>query len=346
MLDRSDVPLARYTTLGLGGPARRLLTCVDETEVVAAVRAADAAREPLLVLGGGSNVVLPDAGWPGTVVRIASRGVEFGAGEAGAGRVLVRAQAGEDWDSLVALTVTEGLAGFECLSGIPGLAGGTPVQNVGAYGADTSQTVTSVRVLDRADGSVADLPAADCAFAYRSSRFKHTDRYVVLRVDYALAESSTSAPVRYAELARALGVPLGADAPVAAVRAQVLRLRRGKGMVYDAADPDSHSVGSFFLNPVVDAAVAAGLGDAPSWPEPDGRVKLSAAWLIEHAGFGKGFGDGPERLSSKHTLALTHRGGGSAAGLLRLAATVTAGVRERFGVELQPEPRIVAPPVG
>jgi UDP-N-acetylmuramate dehydrogenase len=344
MLDRSDVPLARYSTLHLGGPARRLLTCVDEGEIVDAVRAADAAREPLLVLGGGSNVVLPDAGWPGTVVRIASRGVEFLPGADG--RVTVRAQAGEDWDSLVALTVTEGLAGFEALSGIPGLAGGTPVQNVGAYGADVSQTVTAVRVLDRVDGRVVDLPAAACGFAYRNSRFKHTDRYVVLRVDYALPESPISAPVRYAELARALGGQVGSPAPGAEVRAQVLRLRRGKGMVYDAADLDSHSVGSFFLNPVVDAAVAAALGDAPSWPEPDGRVKLSAAWLIEHAGFGKGYGDGPERLSTKHTLALTHRGGGSAAGLLRLAATVTAGVRERFGVELVPEPRIVAPPVG
>ena len=361
MLERFDVPLAPLTTLGLGGPAKRVVTAYDEAEVVAAVRAADQRREPVLVLGGGSNVVLADEGFAGTVVRVASHGLRVGAPAGGSGQqrldgsaapVLVEAAAGEDWDALVALCVQDSLAGIECLSGIPGLTGATPVQNAGAYGQDVSQTITSVRVYDRSVGAVVELPAAACGFGYRSSVFKGEDRQVVLAVTFGLSVDPLSAPVRYAELAAALDVSLGERAPLGAVREAVLALRRGKGMVIDALDPDSRSAGSFFTNPVLSAAdaetfrarAATVVGEGvrvPEHPEPDGRVKLSAAWLIEHAGFAKGHGEGPVGLSSKHTLALVHRGGGRTADLLAVAREVRDGVREAFGVELVAEPLLL-----
>lgn len=346
---QAGVPLAPRTTLRLGGLARRLVDAHTADEVVELVAAADAAGEELLVLGGGSNLVLPDEGFPGLVVAVASRGVTV---ERSGGTARVTVQAGEPWDPFVARAVAEGLAGLEALSGIPGAVGASPVQNIGAYGQEVAQTVESVRVYDRHEGEVRLLPAADCAFGYRTSRFKGSRRWVVLEVVFGLEESPLSAPVRYAELARTLGVEVGHRAPLGAVRDAVLALRRGKGMVVSDDDPDSVSAGSFFTNPVLAAAAAADLerrvaerlgpeARLPRFPEPDGRVKVSAAWLIEQAGFRRGHGEGPVRVSTKHTLALTHRGGGSTAQLLGLAREIREGVREAFGVELEPEPVLV-----
>ena len=316
--------LAELTTLRLGGPAERLVDARTEQELVEAARTAD------LIMAGGSNVVISDDGVPGTVVRIATRGVE----REGA-RLTVAA--GEDWDALVAMCVAEGLQGFECLSGIPGSVGATPIQNVGAYGQEVSETVVRVRVLDRATGEAVDMSPAECGFVYRGSVFKYHDRRVVLSVTFALREADLSGPLGYAELCRALDVPVGGRAPLAEVREAVLGLRRRKGMVIDPADPDSVSAGSFFTNPILDRAPDG----APAWPEPDGRVKTSAAWLIEQAGFTRGYGNGRVGISAKHTLALVNRGGGTTAELMALAHEIAAAVRERFGVDLHPEPVLV-----
>jgi UDP-N-acetylmuramate dehydrogenase len=335
----SSAQLASLTTLKIGGPAGRLVPAHTEDELVAAVREADAAGEPLLVLAGGSNVVVSDEGFPGTVVHVRTRGVERAGDE-------LRVQAGENWDELVARCVADGLQGFECLAGIPGSTGAVPVQNVGAYGQDVAETVTWVRVLDRATGEVLTMTAAECRFTYRGSVFKHDPRRVVLEVAFRMGEDAMSGPLRYAELTRALDVPVGGRAPLTDVREAVLALRRRKGMVIDPADPDSVSAGSFFTNPILEhadfEALAARAGSPPpAWPEPDGRVKTSAAWLIERAGFSRGHGDGRVGISSKHTLALVNRGGASAAELVALAREIAGGVRERFGVELRPEPVFV-----
>lgn len=329
MLERADVPLAPLTTLRLGGPARRLLTAYTSAEIVAAV------TPGALVLGGGSNVVLPDEGVD-EVVLVRSHGLH---GRRDGDRVLLRVDAGEDWDALVATTVADGLVGLEALSGIPGTVGASPVQNIGAYGAEVARAVVSVTALDRLTGEVVELAAADCGFGYRASRFKESGTWVVLSVVFSLAAGGLGDPVRYAELARALGVELGQAAPAGAVRDAVLALRRGKGMVVDPADPDSVSAGSFYTNPVV--ALADVPEGAASWPDTDGRAKVSAAWLIEHAGFARGWGDGPVGLSSKHTLALVNRGGARTADLLQVARTLRDGVRDRFGITLVPEPVVV-----
>jgi len=343
VLVREQAPLAPLTTLGLGGPAARLVTAYDEDEVVSTVTTAG--RTPLLVLGGGSNLVVADEGFDGIVVQVASHGL---AATRDGDDVLLTAQAGEDWDALVAHAVHEGLTGLEALSGIPGRVGATPVQNVGAYGADVSQTVERVRALDRTSRRVVELSGKQCAFGYRASRFKaDPERWVVLAVTFRLGAGPLGAPVRYAELARQLGVELEGQAPPAQVRSAVLRLRRGKGMVVDPDDPDSRSAGSFFTNPVLDGdevvALSGRLGgvDVPGHPEARGRTKVSAAWLIEHAGFAKGHGRGPVGLSHKHVLALVHRGGGSTAQLLEVAREVRDGVRDRLGVTLVPEPVLV-----
>jgi UDP-N-acetylmuramate dehydrogenase len=331
----APVLLAGLTTLRIGGPAGRLLRLESEADLADAVREADRSGDPLLVLGGGSNLVVSDAGFPGVVAQVATAGVAR-AGE----RVTVAA--GEGWDGFVATMVAEGRVGIEALAGIPGLVGATPIQNVGAYGQDVAETVVSVRVLDRTTGEVRVLPAAECGFGYRRSAFKASEQYVVLEVTYALPLAPLGGPVRYAALARHLGVEVGAEVPAADVRAAVLDLRRARGMVLDPADHDTWSAGSFFTNPVLPAAEAAGLpADAPRWPEPDGRVKLSAAWLIEQAGFHRGYGAGPARLSTKHTLALSNRGGATAADLLALAREIRDGVRDRFGVTLVNEPVLV-----
>lgn len=338
---RHGVPLATRTTLRVGGPARDYVEVTSATELVAVVRALDAAGEPVLVLGGGSNLLVGDTGFDGTVVQVATRGVSDDVA-ACSGAVLTVA-AGEPWDPFVALTVERGFSGLEALSGIPGSVGATPIQNVGAYGAEVGQHITTVRTLDRSTGNVRTLFAVECGFGYRSSVFKaQPGRYVVLDVTFQLRLGSLSAPVRYAELARALGVEVGARVPATEVREAVLRLRGSKGMVLDDDDPDTWSAGSFFTNPVLDEAAAAELPEgAPRFPQPDGAVKTSAAWLIEHAGFGRGFGDGPARLSTKHTLALTNRGSAHASDVLALAREVRDGVRSAYGITLEPEPVLV-----
>lgn len=340
---------SQLTTLRIGGPARRLVEVAGgEDEVVEAIAAADDAGEPLLVIGGGSNLVVSDAGFDGTVVRIATRGVVATAAGAAPGRVRLQVAAGEPWDELVARTVAEALAGVECLSGIPGLAGATPVQNVGAYGQQISDTIVSVRAYDRRERRVLELPAAACGLRYRSSAFRGRDRHVVLGVTLELERAASARPLRYAELARALGAGLGSRPPLADVRDAVLALRRGKGMVLDPADPDSVSAGSFFVNPVLSrpefdelARRAREFSAPPAWPEPDGAVKTSAAWLIERAGFHRGLVDGRVGISGKHTLALVNRGGASAAELLALARRIRDGVRDTFGVALAPEPTLI-----
>ncbi|MDX6714374.1 MAG: UDP-N-acetylmuramate dehydrogenase [Baekduia sp.] len=427
--------LSGFTTLRLGGPPAELIEATTDDELRAVVCERTSSGTPLLVLAGGSNVVVADEGFGGTVVHVATRGTERD------GDVL-HVAAGEPWDAFVARCVADGLAGIECLAGIPGSVGATPIQNVGAYGQDVSETIVSVRALDRATGVVGDLAPAGCGFAYRSSAFKRDPgrwtvlrvsfaltpgdesrpvryaelaralgievgatpiqnvgaygqdvsetvvsvraldratgavadltpdacgfayrssafkrepgRWVVLRVSFALAPGGVSRPIRYAELARTLGVAIGDTAPLADVRDAVLALRRGKGMVLDPADRDTASAGSFFTNPILTAAelaalqdrVAAHLGpDAPlppAFPEPDGQTKTSAAWLIERAGFQRGYGD-PDgiAISTKHVLALTNRGAGTTAGLVALAREIADGVEAAFGVRLVPEPVFV-----
>ncbi|MYS45429.1 UDP-N-acetylmuramate dehydrogenase [Streptomyces sp. GMY01] len=339
-----DAPLAPLTTFRLGGPATRLITATTDAEVIEAVREADAAGTPLLVIGGGSNLVIGDKGFDGTALRIATRGVEL------SGTTLELA-AGEVWTDAVARTVEAGLAGVECLSGIPGSAGATPIQNVGAYGQEVSATITEVVAYDRTAGETVTLTNAECAFSYRHSRFKdEPERYVVLRVRFALEDAGgLSAPVKYAETARALGVEAGDRVALATARDTVLKLRAGKGMVLDPEDHDTWSAGSFFTNPILTdtdfaafrARVRERLGadvEPPAYPAGEGRTKTSAAWLIDKAGFTKGYGAGPARISTKHTLALTNRGGARTEDLLALAREVVAGVREAFGVTLVNEP--------
>jgi UDP-N-acetylmuramate dehydrogenase len=321
--------LAPLTTLRLGGPAQGLVEAHTEDELVAAVRA-----RPQLVLAGGSNVVIADEGVPGTVVLVRTRGIVR------EGNTLV-VQAGEPWDELVARCVEDGLQGFECLSGIPGSTGATPIQNVGAYGQEVAETVAWVRVHDREEDAVTTMDAADCGFEYRRSVFKHCDRWTVLAVAFTLTPSELSGPIRYAELARTLDVPVGGRAPLADVRAAVLHLRRRKGMVIDPDDPDSVSAGSFFTNPILTHEQWSRLPDAPAFPEPDGRIKTSAAWLIERAGFTRGYGNGRAGISTKHTLALVNRGQATTAELVAVAREIADGVRSTFGVELVPEPVFV-----
>ena len=333
--------LADHTTLRLGGPAARFVRATTEEELVAAVDNADAAGDPVLVLAGGSNLVVADEGFAGTVVEVATEGVAPDAEDgASCGGAMVTVAAGETWDDLVALAAEKEWVGVEALSGIPGSVGATPIQNVGAYGQEVSQTIASVRVWDRRLRGIRTFANADCGFGYRTSRFKaDPGRHVVLSVTFQLRQGSLGAPVAYAELARTLGVQLGERAPLAEVRSAVLELRRGKGMVLDAADHDTWSAGSFFTNPVVAPEdVPEG---APAWPQPDGRVKTSAAWLIERAGFGKGYGNDRVALSNRHTLALSNRGGATTADLLTLAREVRDGVEARFGIRLVNEPVLV-----
>ncbi len=333
--------LAAHTTLRVGGPAREIVVCRTEAELVSTVRALDAAGEPLLVLGGGSNVLVGDDGFEGTVVLVATRGVD--ADVSACSGAIVTVAAGEDWDGFVLRSVAEEWGGLEALSGIPGLVGASPIQNIGAYGADVSQTIETVRTLDRRTGQRATFAVSDCGFGYRTSRFKaEPGRYVILTVTFQLKLGSLSAPIRYAELASTVGVEIGRRVPAVRVREAVLALRRGKGMVLDDDDHDTWSAGSFFTNPILSAAEAATLPpEAPRYPQADGDVKTSAAWLIEHAGFGKGFGSGPATLSGKHTLALTNRGHATADDLLGLARQLRSGVESAFGLTLVPEPILV-----
>ncbi|MDK1347972.1 UDP-N-acetylmuramate dehydrogenase [Streptomyces sp. 378] len=344
MQELHDAPLAPLTTFRLGGPATRLVTATTDDEVIAAVREADEAGTPLLLIGGGSNLVIGDKGFEGTALVIATKGFSLD------GTTLELA-AGEVWTDAVARTVEAGLAGIECLAGIPGSAGATPIQNVGAYGQEVSSTITEVVAYDRRTGETVTLANEDCAFSYRHSRFKSDpERYVVLRVRLRLEDAEgLSAPLRYAETARVLGVEAGDRVPLASARDTVLKLRAGKGMVLDPEDHDTWSAGSFFTNPILTdtdfatfrARVRERLGDGvepPAYPAGEGRTKTSAAWLIDKAGFTKGYGDGPARISTKHTLALTNRGSATTEELLALAREVVTGVQETFGITLVNEP--------
>jgi len=335
------VNLAELTTLRLGGPARAVIDATTEEHLVEVVRVADEAGDPLLLVGGGSNLVVADGGVDGTVVRVLTRGIAQDADLCSGAMVTVAA--GEPWDGLVARAVAEGWVGIEALSGIPGSTGATPIQNVGAYGQEVSQTIASVRTYDRYDRRIRTYAASECGFAYRHSWFKaEPQRHVVLSVTFQLALGDLGAPVAYAELARTLGIAVGERAPAVDVREAVLSLRQAKGMVLDPSDHDSWSAGSFFTNPFLSPEQAAALpADAPRFDQSDGSVKTSAAWLIDHAGFAKGHGTGAVSLSTKHTLALTNRGTGTTAELLALAREVRDGVERTYGITLVNEPVLV-----
>lgn len=333
--------LADHTTLRVGGPADRIVVARTEAELVGTVSKCDADGVPVLIVGGGSNLLVADEGFRGTVVVVATTGVEADVSYCGGASVKVAA--GESWDHFVAVTINQEWSGVAALSGIPGSVGATPIQNVGAYGTEVSSVVTFVRTWDRHDRTQRTFPLVDCGFGYRTSRFKREPgRYIVLEVGYQFHLGNLDAPVAYAELARALGVEVGTRVDAATVREAVLGLRRGKGMVLDPADHDTWSAGSFFTNPVLTSDEAAALPpEAPRFPTVDGRVKTSAAWLIQHAGFDKGHGNGAAALSTRHVLALTNRGGASASDILNLAREVQAGVEARFGVQLVPEVNVV-----
>lgn len=353
MNEQFDAPLARYTTMRVGGPARRLVTATSTDELVDTVRECDDADEPLLVLSGGSNVVIADEGFPGTVVLVDTDGITVESDDA-CGGVFVRVAAGVGWDALVERACAEQWSGIEALSGIPGRTGATPVQNVGAYGQDVSETIAQVRVWDRHREAVRTIASADCGFTYRHSMFKGHDRFVVLDVVFQLRPADLSGPIGYADLAAGLGVAVGDRVPLADARAAVLEQRRRRGMVLDEPDRDTWSCGSFFTNPLLDVPGYEALVTRaterlgvhapapPRFPAEGNQVKTSAAWLIDKAGFGKGYAmPGPAALSTKHTLAVTNRGSATAADVAALAREVRDGVHAAFGVGLVAEPVFV-----
>jgi UDP-N-acetylmuramate dehydrogenase len=342
MISRLPVPLAPLTTLRVGGPAARMASLEREPDLAELLSGADAAGEPVFVLGTGSNVVVGDAGFPGLVLRMALGGIEV---VREGDRVRVDVAAGEPWDGLVERAVAEGWRGVACMSGVPGLVGATPIQNVGAYGQEVRDTIAGVRVFDRRSGSFAEVAAADCEFDYRTSVFKRDDRWIVTRVRF-LFECAATESIRYPELSKALGVQQGETVPASRVRETVIALRRGKGMVVDEADPESVSAGSFFVNPIVDAATVARVEALagqrpPGFPAGEGRTKLAAAWLVERAGFSRGWTLGRAGVSRKHALAIVNRGGATAAEVLAAARAVRDGVRDRLGVTLEPEPVMI-----
>ena len=327
----ANASLAERTTLGLGGPARELVIAESLEELRDVVRDAG---EQLLVLGGGSNLVVGDAGWPGVAVQLGWTDVEIAGDD-------VTVAAGADWDGFVADMVSDGRAGIECLAGIPGRVGATPIQNVGAYGQEVAETIVHVDALDRFTGEPQRFAHDQCGFAYRTSWFKQSSRWIITSVTFRLPRAA-AAKLRYAELVKSIGE----HASLSEIRTTVIALRRSKGMVVDPADPDSRSAGSFFTNPIVDAHEAAAIAERagsapPQWPQPDGRVKLSAAWLIERAGFAKGTVRGRVGISTKHALALVNRGGATTAELLALAHEIQSAVRDRLGATLELEPVVV-----
>lgn len=340
---QEDVPLAPLTSLRIGGPARYFAEARSEQDVLSSAQWAEEAGVPLFVLGGGSNIVVSDDGFPGMVLRIALRGVSRQESNAG---VTLTCAAGEGWDGVVQRAVEQDLAGVECLSGIPGTVGGTPIQNVGAYGQEVSETIASVRALDRATGRIVTLSGADCGFSYRQSAFNTAERgrYVVLAVAFSLRRNGAPT-IEYAELEKEFAGP-GTPA-LTAVREAVLRIRTRKAMVIVPGDRDSLSAGSFFKNPVVpreqfEQIAGSAHGPVPHYPVPGSdRVKLAAAWLIEKAGFHMGYSRGRVGISSRHTLALVNRGGASARELLDLMREVQRGVKDSFGIELDPEPLFI-----
>lgn len=331
--------LNKYTSLRVGGPAKSILHVSTEDEIIAAIEGAG--DSPVLIIGGGSNVLISDSGFAGTVIHIANNQTESEV-DACSGATLTIG-AGEDWDQFVATTISRGFAGLETLSGIPGTVGAAPIQNIGAYGHEVSEFITRVRTYDRQAKAIKTFTNAECEFEYRSSHFKkHPGRYIVLSVQFQIRTGEISTPITYAELAKKLGIAVGEKAPVVDTRSAVMELRESKGMLLNPNDKDSWSAGSFFTNPIVSTEVASALPEgAPKWPTADGRVKTSAAWLIENSGIDKGQSHGGARISTKHVLALTNSGNATAEELIQLAREVQASVQEKFGITLEPEVNLV-----
>ena len=334
----SPTSLSNFTTLHVGGPAQNLIHATTETELIAAIEKADSSNQPLLILGGGSNVLVGDDGFQGTVLLVETKGNSYEIDACSGG--LLTVAAGEDWDEFVAFTIDKGLANLESLSGIPGTIGGSPIQNIGAYGHEVGEVIARLRTYDRIEKKVVTFTADQCEFSYRNSKFKkESPRYVVLDVTFHLRNGEMSLPVGYAELAKELGVEIGARAPISEVRAAVLKLRERKGMLLGQ---NIWSAGSFFTNPILSAADAAKLpADAPRWPQPNGDVKTSAAWLMEHAGVLKGDQLHGAQISPLHVLALTNSGSATADDLIELARSARAKVRDKFGITLEPEVQLV-----
>jgi UDP-N-acetylmuramate dehydrogenase len=333
--------LSNFTTLKVGGPAQKIVHAHTEDELVEFVKAADKAGEQVLILGGGSNLLISDAGFAGTVIRVESKGnaLDYDACSGG----MIEVSAGEDWDKFVALTIEKGFADLESLSGIPGTIGGAPIQNIGAYGHEVSETIARVKAYDRTKGEITTFTNEQCQFSYRNSVFKaEAGRYVILNVTFQLRKGEQSLPITYAELAKFLSINIGDRAPVVEVRKAVLQLRGRKGMLIDAGDVNSNSAGSFFVNPILNKEIADKLpADAPRWPQTDGRVKTSAAWLMEHAGVSKGEKLAGAQISIKHVLALTNSGDATAGDIVELAKMARAKVFEKFGVKLEAEVQLV-----
>ena len=334
----SPKSLSNFTTLHVGGPAQKLIRATTETELIAAIDEADSNNQPLLILGGGSNVLVGDDGFQGTVILVETKGNSYEIDACSGG--LLTVAAGEDWDLFVEFTIEKGLANLESLSGIPGTIGGAPIQNIGAYGHEVGEVIARLRTYDRTDKKVVTFTADQCDFSYRNSKFKKVSpRYVVLDVTFHLRNGEMSLPVGYAELAKELGVEIGARAPIANVREAVLRLRQRKGML---VNQNIWSAGSFFTNPILSEAEASKLPvDAPRWPQANGDVKTSAAWLMENAGVSRGDQLHGAQISPLHVLALTNSGSATAADLIELARFARAKVKDKFGITLEPEVRLV-----
>jgi len=334
MADLSD-----YTSLRVGGPAKNFIEVSSEKEIIAAIE--NAGDSPILIMGGGTNILVSDEGFAGTVIRISNNKIEEEV-DACSGATLTIG-AGENWDDFVKTTIARGFAGLETLSGIPGTVGAAPIQNIGAYGHEVSEFITRVRTYDRQSKSLKTFTNQECEFSYRNSHFKtHPGRYVVLDVAFQLRIGEMTTPITYSELANSLGIEVGAKAAVHACREKVLELRSRKGMLLSESDHDSWSAGSFFTNPIISAEVATKLpADAPRWPQTDGRVKTSAAWLIEHSGIIKGQSIGGARISTKHVLALTNSGDAKASEIAALAKLAQEKVLATFNISLEPEVNLV-----
>jgi UDP-N-acetylmuramate dehydrogenase len=331
--------LRDYTSLRVGGPAKKFVEVGTESEIIAAIEAAG--DTPILIIGGGTNILVADSGFEGTVIRITSHSMQSEI-DACSGATLTIG-AGENWDEFVATTLERGFAGLETLSGIPGTVGAAPIQNIGAYGHEVSEFITRVRTYDRQAKALKTFTNSECEFSYRNSHFKaHPGRYVVLDVQFNLRQGEMTSAITYAELAKKLGIEVGEKAPISATRTAVLELRAAKGMLLNPSDRDSWSAGSFFTNPIITQEVANQLPEgAPKWPTADGKVKTSAAWLIENSGVHKGDSHGGARVSTKHVLALTNAGNATATDIAELAKSAQKSVYEKFGITLEAEVNLV-----
>jgi UDP-N-acetylmuramate dehydrogenase len=332
--------LSSFTTLRVGGPARKIVHAHSEAELIEFVKAADSAKEPILILGGGSNLLISDAGFAGTVIRVESKGnaLDYDACSGG----MIEVSAGEDWDKFVEISIEKGFADLESLSGIPGTVGGAPIQNIGAYGHEVSETIARVKTYDRSKDEVKTFTNAECKFSYRNSIFKEQPgKYVILTVTFQLRKGAQSLPITYAELAKQLSVNIGDRVEVTKVRQAVLKLRASKGMLINLEN-EINSAGSFFVNPILSKSAADKLpADAPRWPQNDGKVKTSAAWLMEHSGVVKGEKLAGAQISNKHVLALTNSGDATAEDIIELAKRARKKVYEKFGIKLEAEVQLV-----